>query len=422
LKSILERIAEQGVKVRMDPEVNARITASFQDRDIQGALDSILRGLNHVLVWETIPGPLGDLPRLAEIHVFRPGRKDGMETLERSPNLTIARNPRDGSLYVDNEILIRLREGSTLQDLQGILNRIHGWLEDSYPLLGLYKVRLPPGSDVPGLSETLKEHPRVAETEPNFVYPLPVPEAGDDSTQRAVPDVVAHTVERDVSIAVLDSGLAANSSLRSLVKASLDALDPERPISDSLGHGTQMAYIASGVVRPLGVRAPPEAQRPIIAVRAFDDKGFTSSFLIMEAMDFAMKNGARVMSLSWGSETRSRFLDEAFTRASKKGLIFVASAGNEPTGRPVYPAAYESVIGVGATSPDGTMWEKSNSGDFVSLYAPGFAFLPVGYKGDPGTYGGTSISAAFVANLAANILSQTPKATMEDVVRALAGR
>ena len=80
-----------------------------------------------------------------------------------------------------------------------------------------------------------------------------------------------------------------------------------------------------------------------------------------------------------------------------KGLFIVASAGNEPTGKPIYPAAYSSVIGIGALRPDGKKWGKSNYGDFVEFEAPGFAKLPVGYKGEPGIYAGTSISAAFVA-------------------------
>ena len=53
------------------------------------------------------------------------------------------------------------------------------------------------------------------------------------------------------------------------------------------------------------------------------------------------------------------------------------------------------------------------------LYAPGFASLPVGYKGDPGAYAGTSISAAFVANIIANYLSQNPEATKQEILSAL---
>jgi subtilisin family serine protease len=122
-----------------------------------------------------------------------------------------------------------------------------------------------------------------------------------------------------------------------------------------------------------------------------------------------------VLSLSWGSETRSDFLERTFAAASSKGLAIVASAGNEPSGRPVYPAAYPAVIGVGALEPHGKHWENSNHGDFVALYAPGFATLPVGHRGDPGLYAGTSISAAFTANVIAGYLSENPAATLEEI-------
>jgi thermitase len=74
---------------------------------------------------------------------------------------------------------------------------------------------------------------------------------------------------------------------------------------------------------------------------------------------------------------------------------------------------------VGALAPDGKAWEKSNRGDFVDLYEPGFASLPVGYKGDPGIYAGTSISTAFTANLIASILAKNPKATKQEILDAL---
>ena len=105
--------------------------------------------------------------------------------------------------------------------------------------------------------------------------------------------------------------------------------------------------------------------------------------------------------------------------ANSRGLIIVASVGNDPTGSPVYPAAYGSVIGVGALNPNGKPWEKSNYGDFVTLYAPGFASLPIGYRGDAGIYEGTSISAAFVANILANYLMRNPGATLNEILSAL---
>jgi thermitase len=127
------------------------------------------------------------------------------------------------------------------------------------------------------------------------------------------------------------------------------------------------------------------------------------------------------VSLSWGSETASSLLEAAVGYADSKGLILVAAAGNAPTGQPVYPAAYASVIGVGALAADGQDWNQSNHGDFVSLAAPGMADLPVGYNGDPGRYAGTSIATAYTARQIAAIIDRYPDADRETILTLLKG-
>jgi len=180
-----------------------------------------------------------------------------------------------------------------------------------------------------------------------------------------------------------------------------------------------MAFIASGVVKPFGAESDPEEQIPIIPIKIFDENGFTSNFAIMQGIDFALENRARVLSLSWGSNTESRFLEQNIEHARSKGLIIVASAGNEPTGKKVYPAAYSSVISVGALGPNGKQWVQSNYGDSVHFFTPGFAALPVGYKGTPGVYAGTSISAAYLSNIIANYLSENPAASFRETINYL---
>ena len=99
--------------------------------------------------------------------------------------------------------------------------------------------------------------------------------------------------------------------------------------------------------------------------------------------------------------------------AAGQGLLLVAAAGNEPTGRPVYPAAYPDVIAVGGTTADGQPWKDSNAGDFVDLSAVATATLPAG------SYVGTSISSAVVANALAQYLNRHPGATAAQARAAL---
>ena len=416
LQDIMAKLAQEGISVRMDPQINFTVSASFQNLEIQKGLEMILKDLDHVLLWESMEGPVGRIPRLAEIQVFRPGQKERMKLIPAKRALAVALNPEDGSYYVRDEVLLRVKAGTDLEALEALLAKWGGRVVESFAGLGIYRVRLPQGSDVQSLLKELRERLGKESAEPNFAYPMP----------RAPGDIRLPPLDPTLApgdnlapVAVIDSGLSPEVRLDRYVLASLDAMNPDQPISDDEGHGTQMALIAAGLVAPMGAPAGSGAHAPIIPIRAFDENGFTSTFHLMKSIDFAIGHGARVMSLSWGSGTKSEFLGEAFESAYSRGLVIVASAGNEPTGQPQYPAAYPSVIGVGALGPDGRPWERSNPGDFVALYAPGFASLPVGYRGEAGTYAGTSISAAFVANRIASILSAKPNATRQEILEAL---
>jgi len=420
LQEILKDLAiHTGTIIRIDPALNPKISADFKDRSLQQGLESIFKSLNHVLLWESIETPTGFMARLKEIQVFEPGHKDLMQDLGATRNLQIVRNPKDGSFYVKGEMLIRLKKGADFGSFYALVERSGGTVIAVNRALGIYRLYWPPDTDIPALVKELLRQPGVSQAEPNYAYPIGLPYRYDQSDSTKFELNNAAVQEGAVPVAVLDSGWAANPELNDYIMASLDAFDPAQPISDDLGHGTQMALLAAGVVKPYGVPGDSDTANPVIPIKTFDENGFTSNYSLMRGIDFAVHNGARVMSLSWGTQTQSAFLEDAFKYAASKGLVIVASAGNEPIGQPVYPAAYESVIGIGALAPDGQKWQNSNYGDFVELYAPGFADMPVGYKGDPGMYAGTSISAAFVANQIAVFLSESPQADRQAVLKAL---
>jgi len=217
---------------------------------------------------------------------------------------------------------------------------------------------------------------------------------------------------------VLDSGLNQIGGLDDFITDRYNAIDPGAQPVDRAGHGTQMALVASGSVLPGGA-ADGFAGAPIVAIRAFDDNGTTSNFTIMRAIERAAEQKARVINMSWGSETSSEFLRDAIELAQSRGMIVVASSGNKPTGRPVYPAAYPGVISTSALESDGTPWSESNYGTTVRVAAPGTADFPVGHKGPPGSYAGTSISSAYVSRLLALYVSRHPDATPASVRTAL---
>ncbi|MFH2093215.1 MAG: S8/S53 family peptidase [Pseudomonadota bacterium] len=416
LQTLMTDLSQKAdIKVLIDSDLNPDISADFKNTDLQTALQSILNPFNHVFEWESTPAFSGSI-RLAKIHIFKDDPKNLTQLAEDDSFLDIARNPADNSFFVKGELLIRLKPGRELLYLNQILKQMGGTLIQEKNSLGIYRIKLPDQTNIPELVNQIKDLPGIDVAEPNYAYPIIQPYRYVTDTSIDTKQNLTTPLDNSMPIAVLDSGLALGNMPDGHVLATQDALNPATPISDPLGHGTQMALVAAGIVSPFGSKTDKESSNPIIAIRAFDKNGFTSSIALMRSIDFALANNAKVVSLSWGSTTPSKFINDTLEYAAAKGLIIVASAGNEPTGNPVYPAAYPSVIGIGALAPDGKNWENTNYGYFVEGFLPGFADMPVGYKADPGIYAGTSISAAFAANKIAAFLSKNPKATRKEIV------
>jgi thermitase len=419
LTEILRQIARAGVHVKIDPRVEASVTADFADEDIQKALDALLEPFGYVLIWDVIEGPLGAMPKLGEVQVFKPGEKKKLEPLSGvSENLDVTTGPSGGAKFVADEVLLGFRPGTRRDDFDLLLSQIGGTVIASIPELGIYQIRLAPGTNIPALIEQLAKNPIVSRAEPNYVTELPDARLGANAGEASGPVTVMDALKGAPALAILDSGLMSVEGLDKAIAGRFDAMNPDRAISDPVGHGTQMALIGSGAVDPAGGAGLTDGV-PLLAIRAFDDNGYTSNFGLMRSLAYALQNGAKVANMSWGTETKSDFIEDAIAYAESKGLIVVAAAGNEPTGKPLYPSAYDGVLAVSATDIDGRLWSQSNYGDFVTLSAPGEATFPVGHDGPPGAYAGTSISSAYVSRALALYLAKHPAATPKDAVAAL---
>lgn len=418
LRDILKEFAHADVTVKMDPAIDVLITGSCRYTPMEEALDALLEPFSYVLYWEVVPGPLGDLPRLTEIQVFTPGQRDAARPMPGDDGpFRVTRAPSGGPAFVADEILLTVKAGTPLQAFRTLLAQVGGTVVSSVPGLGVYRVRLPAGTNIPDLVAQLARNDLIQEAQPNYVHELPAPGAAEnpeDTPARTAPTPPAGAPR----LAILDSGLRAGSQADGIVVGRYDALNPGSTLGDTAGHGTQMALVAAGSVSPKGTSNSDEGV-PLIAVRAFDDRGLTTDFTLMRGLTYALDQGARVINLSWGSETDSGFIANAVAYAQSRGAIVVAAAGNEPTGRKSYPAAYAGVVAVAALDARGQPWNKSNFGDFVDLAAPGSATMPIGYQGPAGAYAGTSIASAYVARELALYLNRHPTATANQAIQAV---
>ena len=422
LSTILEKLSYQGIRIFIDPRINPRISATFDNRPVDSAINSILRSVDYSLIWKVDNASGSDEPRLWEIRIFYQGEGRRIRPFKKSASMNVV-TEGNGMYHMKDTLLLKLAPNMTEAALVKLLDQLDATIAGSQPRLGVIKLRLPDGSDVQEVTKTITGYPGIIAAEPDYAYPL----AGgnrvftDEDAPASAPSALSSS-GGSTKVAVMDSGLLADYGNNPYVQGVYDAVSPGAPVDDLLGHGTQMTLIAAGVVNPLGTETESDtgSGSPVVAIRIIGDSGFTSNYTLMRGIDYAIQEEARVISLSWGSETASLMLETTIDYAVGKGLILVAAAGNAPTGKPVYPAAYENVIGVGALTPDGEPWDQSNHGNFVAVYAPGLADMPVGYQGDPGTYIGTSIATAYTAHKVAAILDQQPDADMATIILNLA--
>jgi subtilisin family serine protease len=180
-------------------------------------------------------------------------------------------------------------------------------------------------------------------------------------------------------------------------------------VSPANGHGTMVAGIIAGMA--------PESM--IMPLRAFDDNGEADVFTIAKAIDFAVHNGASVINMSFGLHEDSYTLREAIEEALEAGVVIVASAGNNNTSVPQYPAAYPGVISVAATDLFDRKAPFSNYGPQVAVSAPGVNIISSYGAGYYSIASGTSFSAPMVAAETALVLSMgiLPKNAVLSTVR-----
>lgn len=116
--------------------------------------------------------------------------------------------------------------------------------------------------------------------------------------------------------------------------------------------------------------------------RVLGDSGSGSSSGIINGVNWCvsqlMSQGGTenkvVVSMSLGGGRASKTEDRAYTAAYNKGALIIAATGND--GAAVsYPAAYASVVGIGATDINDAKADFSNFGSEVDLVGPGVHVL-----------------------------------------------
>lgn len=347
---------------------------------------------------------------------------------------------------VEGEYLIKMKSGSAGTIQAKLMGKAS--LKAAFDSQGAYHV----STKDAGLVQQLERDPEVEYVEPNYILQSIAPEVNsgpltaqsiDDYDQTAAPVradegwalASPYDANNRPIVAIVDTGLdkghyvfartgAVWVNTREIPANGVDddfngfvddvngwnflANNPN--FYDDENHGTHVAGIVLGATQNIVVNDRNKLQPAkiqIMPLKFLDGNGEGTTAAAINAINYAVKMGAKVINCSWGGGAYSRALHDAITNAYNHGVLVVTAAGNYESNNdatPMYPANYDvpSNVSVAATTDSDRLAKFSNYGaTTVQLGAPG-VFV---YSTVPGdaliTLSGTSMAAPFVAGAAA---------------------
>ncbi|MDD3413387.1 MAG: S8 family serine peptidase [Lachnospiraceae bacterium] len=176
----------------------------------------------------------------------------------------------------------------------------------------------------------------------------------------------------DVTVAVIDTGIAANhSDLKASIKSTVDMTNSKYGVEDQDGHGSNVAGIIASVanneVGGVGIANSVKLH----AVKVEDDNGLIYDSYIIAGIRNSISNGAKVINMSLGGSYKNILEERAIRDAVEAGVVVVSAAGNENTNQKSYPASYADSMCVAAVGSNGEKASFSNYGNQVDIAAPG---------------------------------------------------
>ncbi|MEW5923995.1 MAG: S8 family serine peptidase [Candidatus Zixiibacteriota bacterium] len=328
------------------------------------------------------------------------------------------------NFYYQNEVIIKMEEGFPIEP---VLAEYAGDASDSLIFQNTYLVSFPSEFLIEQLIDSISARPGVIFAQPNYM--MGVPEAFHVS--QSFPDDARpplevgysppnyytasspYTINSDTAnlfedgegivIAVIDNGVNFTHPLleESFAGTGIDFIDGDYDPSEVegllYGHGT----FVCGIIK----RIAPACR--ILPIRAFDENGNSNSFVVANAIQYAVAQSVDVINMSFGNYSSNPIVQEAVGDAVAAGISLIAAVGNGNTMLPTYPAAYPGVIAVNAIDSMEYRAPFSNYGDYIDVCAPGVdIYSSLAGEYEWGSWNGTSFAAPIVAGVCVLIKAQ----------------
>ncbi len=378
--------------------------------------------------------------------------------------------------FVAGQVIVQFQPGASASAVADAHRQAGATVLATEPRTGLQLVGVAGGQESAAIAR-YERNPSVRYAEPNFVRDVPEPTAhaagaeivpsdfyfdeewglhntgqmfecimlisselcfyiGTADADIDAPEAWAISTGAGVRVAVIDTGVDfTHPDLAAAYAGGWDYIFNDNDPQDDQGHGTHVAgTIAARMSNLTGDPAKDEGvvgvapNARILAYKVCRSDGTCDDFSIVQAIDRAVADGAKVINMSFGGPAFSQSMYDAVQRAWNAGLVIVGGAGNDGSTALFYPAAFDNVISVGAFDEDDRRASFSNYGSWVDISAPGNVIMSTypmyncspynAVPGDTGCYtwlSGTSMATPHVSGAAALVWSRTDVATNAQV-------
>lgn len=155
----------------------------------------------------------------------------------------------------------------------------------------------------------------------------------------------------------------------------------------------------------------------IMPISIMDSNGHASLQAVIDGVNYAVDNGARVINLSLDTLFTQNFdLDNAINNAINNGCAVVVSAGNNKGNTASYtPASNKNAIVVTAVDINDNFYSECNTGSTVTVSAPGVDIVSSVENDSYKKLSGTSMAAPYVASAAAMLMMDLPDISPQGV-------
>ncbi|MGE3539867.1 MAG: S8 family serine peptidase [Candidatus Tectimicrobiota bacterium] len=352
-----------------------------------------------------------------------PGGLCSQPALAQAAGHDVVAAKQQGPASVPDHLLVGIQGGVTHAAARAMYTAAGATMIDDFDQIKVHLLRVPAQARE-AVALALSHRPEVKFVELNVLAEGGLsPSDPGYSSQWHLPRIAAptgwdiSTGSAQVVVAVIDSGIdPAHADLASKLLPGYSFLTNTTDARDVLGHGTAVSGTAGAIAGNLTGVAGVAWQNPVLPLVVLDSTNYATYANIAAAIMYAADHGAKVMNISIGGSSYSSTLQSAVDYAWNKGAVIVASAMNNGSSTPMYPAALEHVMAVSATTSSDLLASFSNYGNWIDVAAPGASIYTTNRGGGYGYWNGTSFASPIVAGLAALVFAVQPNLTNTQVV------